>query len=213
MVSVSDWKRSQTHVGGTPRLPECEFSHMSKNGWGSDPLAVDAANAFASMEASLTVRLISTFEPNLVFCQEGDLVHKICECGRYQRFDYLPVKRDNRIVGLLSLKNMKSDFGADLVSQHMKRIDDTILISSDVGILSFVEHADEHPCRLVVSGMKLDGIVTLADLQKLPVRPSSIPSFYTTENIPLNDLHPDTVSAKRAMRGDSLCSGMVGINS
>ena len=42
---------------------------------------------------------------------------------------------------------------------------------------------------------------------------SSIPSFYTTENIPLNDLHPDTVSAKRAMRGDSLCSGMVGINS
>jgi hypothetical protein len=44
-------------------------------------------------------------------------------------------------------------------------------------------------------------------------RISSIPSFYTTENIPLNDLHPDTVSAKRAMRGDSLCSGMVGINS
>ena len=45
------------------------------------------------------------------------------------------------------------------------------------------------------------------------LHPSSIPSFYTTENIPLNDLHPDTVSAKRAMRGDSLCSGMVGINS
>ena len=42
---------------------------------------------------------------------------------------------------------------------------------------------------------------------------SSIPSFYTTENIPLNDLHPNTVSAKRAMRGESLCSGMVGINS
>jgi hypothetical protein len=54
----------------------------------------------------------------------------------------------------------------------MKRIDESILISGDVGILSFVEHADEHPCPLVVSGMKLDGIVTLSDLQKLTVRPS-----------------------------------------
>ena len=59
----------------------------------------------------------------------------------------------------------------------------------------------------------------LRKIQRLRFKPhnrtgsSSIPSFYTTENIPLNDLHPDTVSAKRAMRGDSLCSGMVGINS
>jgi len=148
---------------------------MSKNGgWGSEPLGVDAASAFASMEASVTVRLIGTFEPDLICCQENDLIHKICESDLYRPFDYLPVKRDGRIVGLLSLKNMRSnlDAYADVVFRHMKQIDDTILISSDVGILSFVEHADENPCRLVVNGMKLDGIVTLADLQKLPVRPS-----------------------------------------
>jgi hypothetical protein len=147
---------------------------MSKSGWGSEPLAVDAATAFASMEASVTVRLISTFEPDLTCCQEDDLVHKICESDRYQPFDYLPVKRGGHIIGLLSLANVRSnpDAGADTVSKRMKQIDDTILISSDVGILSFVEQAEEHPCRLVVSGMKLDGIVTLADLQKLPVRPS-----------------------------------------
>jgi hypothetical protein len=147
---------------------------MSKSGWGSEPLAVDAATAFASVEASVTVRLISTFEPDLICCQEHDLVHKICESDRYRPFDYLPVKRGSHIIGLLSLTNIRSnsDAGSDPVFKHMKHIDDTILVSSDVGILSFVEHAEEHPCRLVVSGMKLDGIVTLSDLQKLPVRPS-----------------------------------------
>jgi predicted transcriptional regulator len=147
---------------------------MSKKEWGSDPLAVDAATAFASIEASSTVRLISTFEPNLIFCQEDDLVHNVCECDRYRPFDYLPVKRGDRIIGLLSLEKVRSnsDAGFDPVFKHMKQIDDTVLVSSDVGILSFVEHAEEHPCRLVVSGMKLDGIVTLSDLQKLPVRPS-----------------------------------------
>jgi hypothetical protein len=48
---------------------------------------------------------------------------------------------------------------------------------------------------------------------RFPPGASSIPSFYTTENMPLNALHPKTVSAKRAMRGDSLCSGMVGMSS
>ncbi len=126
------------------------------------------------MEASVTVRLISTFEPDLISCEEDDLVHTICESDRYRPFDYLPVKRGGRIIGLLALANVRSNFdvGPEPVFKHMKQIDDTILISSDVGILSFVEHAEEHPCRLVVSGMKLDGIVTLADLQKLPVRPS-----------------------------------------
>jgi hypothetical protein len=76
---------------------------MSNTGWGSDPLAVDAVGAFASMEGSLTVRLISTFEPDLICCQEDDLVYQIRESDRYKRFDYLPVKRDGRIVGLLSL--------------------------------------------------------------------------------------------------------------
>jgi len=147
---------------------------MSMKGWGSDPLAIDAVSAFASMEASSTVGLISTFEPNLIFCREDDLVGEIRESDRYRRFDYLPVKRDRCIVGLLSLESARSHSNAarDPVSKHMKQIDDTILIASDAGILSFIEHAQEYPCRLVLSGMKLNGIVLLSDLQKLPVRSS-----------------------------------------
>jgi hypothetical protein len=136
------------------------------------------------MEASFTVRLISTFEPSLVSCLEDDLVRKVCESDRYRSFDYLPVKRDDRIIGLLSMAEVKSysDDSTDPVTKHMRQIDDTTLISSDVGILSFVEHAEEHPCRLVLSGMKIDGIVTLADLQKLPVRP---PIFFLITHLEL----------------------------
>ena len=73
-----------------------------------------------------------------------------------------------------------------------------------------------HPYAEVVT--LISGTIGTSEGEKLEkkgemLKASSIPSFYTTENIPLNDLHPDTVSAKRAMRGDSLCSGMVGINS
>jgi hypothetical protein len=47
-----------------------------------------------------------------------------------------------------------------------------LIISADAGILSYIEDADERPCRLVLSGSRLDGIVTLSDLQRLPVRPA-----------------------------------------
>jgi hypothetical protein len=42
---------------------------------------------------------------------------------------------------------------------------------------------------------------------------SLIPSFQTTANRPLNELHCEMVSAKRTISGDSLCSGMVGMSS
>lgn len=47
-----------------------------------------------------------------------------------------------------------------------------LIISADAGILSYIEHANERPCRLVLSGSRLDGIVTMSDLQRLPVRPA-----------------------------------------
>lgn len=49
-----------------------------------------------------------------------------------------------------------------------------MLISADSGILTYIERADEHEhtCRLVLYGDRLEGIVTLSDLQKLAVRPA-----------------------------------------
>jgi hypothetical protein len=44
------------------------------------------------------------------------------------------------------------------------------LIGADASILDFVIQADTRPCRLVVSGSQIVGLVTLSDLQRLPVR-------------------------------------------
>src|SRR6185437_15107582 len=47
--------------------------------------------------------------------------------------------------------------------------EDTI-IGADSSILEFISDADQKPCRLVVSGTSVVGLVSLSDLQRLPVR-------------------------------------------
>jgi hypothetical protein len=54
----------------------------------------------------------------------------------------------------------------------MCHLREDIIISADAGILTYIESAAEQPCRLVLRGRQLDGIVTLSDLQRLPVRPT-----------------------------------------
>jgi hypothetical protein len=44
------------------------------------------------------------------------------------------------------------------------------LIGADASILDFILDADQRPCRLVVSGARIVGLVSLSDLQRLPVR-------------------------------------------
>jgi hypothetical protein len=44
------------------------------------------------------------------------------------------------------------------------------LISAETSLLNFVWSADEQPRRLVLEGTRIEGIVTLSDIQKLPVR-------------------------------------------
>ena len=56
------------------------------------------------------------------------------------------------------------------VKNVMQPLNEDCLISAETGLLSFVVDADRAPCRLVVRGTRVDGIVTLSDIQKLPVR-------------------------------------------
>ena len=44
------------------------------------------------------------------------------------------------------------------------------LMSADSSILEFINTANELPIRFVTSGKKIAGLITLSDLQKLPVR-------------------------------------------
>jgi hypothetical protein len=49
-------------------------------------------------------------------------------------------------------------------------LSENYVIGADASILDFVLDADCKPCRMVVAGSRIVGLVSLSDLQKLPVR-------------------------------------------
>ncbi len=146
---------------------------MNERVWAAPPLAVDTAEVLASIERGVTVTLIATFEPELFCCQQDDRIHDILINCELKTFDYLPVRGEERIVGLLPLLQLRAEkIDHGQVVDQMMPLDERHLISGDVGILTFIEQAEEQPCWLVFRGTKIDGIVTLSDLQKLPIRPA-----------------------------------------
>jgi hypothetical protein len=52
----------------------------------------------------------------------------------------------------------------------MRPLDEEMLVSADAGIMTFLEEAEHKSYRLVLRKDHIDGIVTIADLQRLPVR-------------------------------------------
>lgn len=141
------------------------------NKWASPALGTDSSRLFSSIEEGLTVELIATPKPKV--CGVGDDLRAVLEREDLQEFDCVPVKDGERMVGLLCRTGARST-EAGLVSEAMEPLHGGMLISSDSGILSYIEQADEHEytCRLVLYGDRLEGIVTLSDLQKLAVRPA-----------------------------------------
>jgi len=51
----------------------------------------------------------------------------------------------------------------------MQPLSEDNLIGADAGILAFVKMADRHSCRLVIAGSEITGLVSLSDVQQLPV--------------------------------------------
>ncbi|MDQ3360101.1 MAG: TIGR02391 family protein [Actinomycetota bacterium] len=137
----------------------------------SPPFNTDSSELFSSIEEGLTVGLIATSKPRV--CGVGHDLRAVIEHEDLQEYDYVPVKDGERTVGLLH-RTKRRDTEPKLVSEAMEPLHGGMLISSDSGILSYIERADEyeHTCRLVLYGDRLDGIVTLSDLQKLVVRPA-----------------------------------------
>lgn len=147
---------------------------MNARPWAAGPLDIDPPRVLSSIERGLTVSLVATFEPDLVCCQTNAQIGDLLETPIFRPFDYLPVTVEGRIVGLLPLAQLRTgNTNHRNAGDEMLPLDERRLISADVGILTFIEQADEqHACRLVVRGTRIDGIVTLSDLQKLPVRPA-----------------------------------------
>ena len=134
--------------------------------------------AMETVQNALPIRLIATSRSAFKTCRVED--NLACVVGenakREAPFDHLPVvdgAEDGRetIAGVLDLTPFRSDRSAQgIVNDRMDRLSEDILIGADADILAFVRNADRYPCQLVVSGPEISGLVTLSDLQKLPVR-------------------------------------------
>lgn len=133
----------------------------------------EPTSALASLQRSLTVSLIATPRQLLKTCGLDD-VAAIVAANNLDGFDYLPVtfsgERGDRIIGLFEAFAPSNLPRGARVRDHFKQLSEDTLVGSNAAIIDFIRTADSHGCRLLVSDTEICGLVTLSDLQRLPVR-------------------------------------------
>lgn len=89
-----------------------------------------------------------------------------------QHYSYIPVLDDrNRILGLYDAEKHFAAAAPDQqLGSHYSPLSEDILIGANASIFDFILQADTHPTNLVISGEKIAGLVSLSDIQQLPVR-------------------------------------------
>ena len=147
--------------------------------WANNYAGHDPHVALETFQKDLTVDLIRTPRSAFETCGLHEVLAIVVERNRVNKFDFLPVAESpadasgtcNRIVGLIELLPFMQ--GADaggFVHEKMRPLSEENLIGADASIVTFVRYADRQPCRLIVSGPEISGLVSLSDLQRLPVR-------------------------------------------
>src|SRR5262249_53547236 len=125
------------------------------------------------LQKGLTVDLIATKRADFETCDLNESLPAVVERNRRNRFDFLPViePATKRIIGLFEITPfMQGAAENGRVEQVTRALSEENLIGADASILAFVRDADCHRCRLIVSGNEISGLVSLSDLQHLPVR-------------------------------------------
>jgi len=136
--------------------------------WASKSISGDVAQILLALEEGIPVTLITSF--NLIVCKLDDKVEEVLSRPDIQGFDYIPVYDESEsIVGVLVRQDALQP--NEPVKEAMRKLHPSMLISADASLLSFVAEADKTPYCLVLQRRRIEGIVTLSDLQKLAVRP------------------------------------------
>jgi hypothetical protein len=123
----------------------------------------------AALDRGFPIRLIGTFQ-GLVTCAMDEPLETVRARPETRPYDQLPVLEGGRIVGILRCRKLPAAGPGALVRDLAERLDETLLIAADAGILGFLLEARTSPCRLILDGERITGLVSKSDLQKLPVR-------------------------------------------
>lgn len=140
------------------------------------PLEDDPVAMLGVFQEALPVRLISTSRNDFTICRPDETVAAAVARARAGSFGFLPVVdtragRKAAIVGVVDVAAKEAgELYEQTVGDAMRPLGEEYLIGADASILAFIRDADHHPFRLVVSGNEISGLVTVSDLQRLPVR-------------------------------------------
>jgi len=125
--------------------------------WASRPLDTPANEVIAAVRGGFTVKSIATPRAELVTRQKCEWPGFMEEL-ELKPFDHIPVTVEDQIVGV-----------GDRTCGELRELSETMLLASDASLLSYVEVADEKQFAFLVEHNRISGIVTLSDIQKLPV--------------------------------------------
>ncbi|MCF4098199.1 hypothetical protein [Maritalea mediterranea] len=137
--------------------------------WANDHDA--SLDVLQQVQGTLTVSLIMVPRQDLSTCVQDESAAQI-KARNENQYSFFPVvDRHNRVLGLYNAERWFEDEAPDLpIADDFVRLSEDIVIGADASIFDFVMQADEHQTNLVVSGNQIAGLVSLSDLQKLPVR-------------------------------------------
>jgi hypothetical protein len=119
----------------------------------------------AGLEAGFKVIHIAASP--LQTCDADDNLAQVLSDPKVSDFDQIPAKTNGRVVGVLERTSPVSE---GTVRAYMRPLDDSILVSAEEPLPKFLSTLERTPYRLVVKGTQIEGIVTLSDVPKLPVR-------------------------------------------
>lgn len=122
------------------------------------------------VQGSLTVGLIMVERAEFLTCQPDETAQNIKNKNPLN-YSYLPVEKGNQIIGLYNAERWFAAEAPDTpVDGDFVPLSEEIIIGADSSIFDFLMQADLNPTNLVVSGSRVSGLVSLHDIQQLPVR-------------------------------------------
>jgi CBS domain-containing protein len=125
--------------------------------WASKTLGTPTNEVIAAVRTGITVESIATPRAMLVVRQRSDSPD-FKDDAKLKDFDNVPVIEGDEIVGVY-----------DQESGTLRDLSEAMFMASDASLLSFVENADKRRFAFLVRESQIVGIVTLSDIQKLPV--------------------------------------------
>jgi hypothetical protein len=125
--------------------------------WASKPLATPAEKVISAVRTGITIESITTHRSMLVVREKSQWPDFIDE-AELADFDQVPVTEGHQIVGIY-----------DRGKGTLRDLSESMFMAADASLLGYLEIADSRQFAFIVSENQIVGIVTLSDIQKLPV--------------------------------------------